>query len=265
MRLANYFAKLDLEKDPATKLSYVRYLTKSGQFEKAEKFGMELVEIGNGADAWPFVSIAWRKLDDSRWNWLEGDHDFAQPFDIPEMQEELPALSEKLREMHKYEVHPFAQSLRGGTQTDGALFSKQVPEIQSLVSHLRRTVRTYLDNLPAYDERHPLLGMNRDAFRFTGSWSVRLTGSGFHVNHIHNQGNLSSAFYVTVPEQIGSGEGDSQEGWLAVGEPAAELNTDFRQSRLLSQSLGDWCCFPQQCGMEHGHLARANACPVLLM
>jgi len=244
------FTKLNLEKDPATKLSYVRYLTKSGDYKKAEKYGMELVNIGQGADAWPFVSIAWRKLDDPRWNWLEGDHDFAQPFDIEEIQGELPKLAEKLRAMHKYEVHPFAQSLRGGTQTDGALFSKQIPEIQSLVAHLRRTIRQYLDNLPAYDEAHPLLSMNREAFRFTGSWSVRLTGSGFHVNHIHNQGNLSSAFYATVPDDIGTGETDSQDGWLAVGEPATELNTGLSALKLFEPKPGRLVLFPST--MWHG-------------
>lgn len=247
---ADLFDKFDYTTDAATQLSYVRFLIKSGQYEQAAKWGLDLVDKGWGADAWPFISIAWRKMNDSRWGWLEGDHEFARQFDIDEMQDEIATLAVRLREMHKYEVHPFAQSMRGGTQTDGALFSKQIPEIQSLVGHLRRTVETYVSELPAKDETHPLLRMNRESFRFTGSWSVRLTNAGFHVNHIHNQGNISSAFYVTVPEDIGNGNDDNVDGWLAVGEPATELKTGLKPIHLFEPKPGRLVLFPST--MWHG-------------
>jgi hypothetical protein len=37
----------------------------------------------------------------------------------------------------------------------------------------------------------------RDA---AGPWSVRLTGGGHHVNHVHPAGRITSAFYASLPE-----------------------------------------------------------------
>jgi uncharacterized protein (TIGR02466 family) len=53
--------------------------------------------------------------------------------------------------------------------------------------------------------------------KFTGAWSVRLRRGGFHVNHYHPQGMLSSAYYVEVPEE--TDDQSLKSGWLKFGEP----------------------------------------------
>ena len=193
------FAKVDLDSDPETRLSFVRFLTKVKRFEESAEHALKLVDRGHGADAWPYISIAWRMLEDPRWEWLEGDEAFVRAIDLDGIAGKLPELAEKLRSLHKFNVQPIAQSLRGGTQTEAALFSDQTPIIKALVKHLREAITGYLETLPEPDPTHPLLGAPRDAFRFTGSWSVRLSDAGFHVSHIHNQGIISSAFYVALP------------------------------------------------------------------
>ena len=98
------------------------------------------------------------------------------------------------------------------------------------------------------DENHPVLSQPRGPFRFTGSWSVRLTDSGFHVNHIHNQGWISSALYVALPDSIG--DEASQDGWLALGEPPAEFGFDLPPIKLVEPKPGRLALFPSI--MWHG-------------
>ena len=68
----------------------------------------------------------------------------------------------------------------------------------------------------------------RAPIRFSGSWSVRLTGEGFHVNHVHPAGWISSAFYVALPEAAMGG--DAHAGWLSIGEPQPSSASICRRS-----------------------------------
>lgn len=235
--------------DPAYRLPLVRYYIKSRNFEAARDYGLALVDQAQGPDAWPYVSIAWRMLEDPQWLWLEGERDFPGVFDLEDLLPELPALAERLRALHRWQTHPFDQSLRGGTQTDGVLFGRDEPEIRSLVGHVRKAVARYIAALPPIDASHPVLARRRGDFHFTGSWSVRLTDSGFHVNHIHNQGWISSALYVALPESLGEGE-DRQAGWLALGEPPAEFGLDLPPLKLVEPRPGRLALFPSI--MWHG-------------
>ncbi len=244
------FARSDLESLPESQLSFVRFLTRSKRFEECAKQAEMLVDQGHGADAWPYVSIAWRMLEDARWEWLEGNEAFVQAIDIDGFGDKLPKLAEKLRELHKFNVQPIAQSLRGGTQTEAALFSDSTPIIKTLVKHLRRAIAGYLEGLPEPDPTHPLLGAPREAIRFTGSWSVRLSDAGFHASHIHNQGVVSSAFYVALPDTMGDGKNNAHEGWLAVGEPPPEFNTGLPPIRMVQPKPGRLVLFPST--MWHG-------------
>jgi len=51
-----------------------------------------------------------------------------------------------------------------------------------------------------------------------GCWSVRLVKGGSHVNHIHPEGWISSAFYVVVPPSVRA-ESNSEAGWITFGAP----------------------------------------------
>jgi Putative 2OG-Fe(II) oxygenase len=47
---------------------------------------------------------------------------------------------------------------------------------------------------------------------------VRLLKGGSHVNHIHPEGWISSAFYVVVPPSVRP-ESNSRDGWITFGAP----------------------------------------------
>jgi hypothetical protein len=67
--------------------------------------------------------------------------------------------------------------------------------------------------------------------RFAGSWSVRLRDSGYHANHVHPQGWISSALDVALPVPAA---GDAPTaGWLKIGEAPRELRVDSPVVRLI--------------------------------
>ncbi|NNC71946.1 MAG: hypothetical protein HKN78_03625 [Sphingomonadaceae bacterium] len=169
--------------------------------------------------------------------------------DIDGLLPELPTLTERLRSLHTSKTEPFEQSLRGGTQTASVLFTRTDPEIISLVEHIRTAVGGYIAQLPPADETHPVLNQPRGDIRFTGSWSVRLTDSGFHVSHYHNQGWISSALYVSLPDTIDR-NGGTHDGWLALGEPPSEFGLDIAPLRLVEPKPSRLALFPSI--MWHG-------------
>lgn len=108
--------------------------------------------------------------------------------------------------LHTTTRHPIEQSMVGGTQTLDDLFSRAEPELVQLQSALAEQIRAVLSGLPSLED-HPLYGRNSGNFRFSDSWSVRLRHQGFHKNHYHSAGWLSSAYYVRVPDAVDRGGG----------------------------------------------------------
>jgi uncharacterized protein (TIGR02466 family) len=158
-------------------------------------------------------------------------------------------LASLLRSLHVAKGEYLDQSVRGGTQTDGPLFSRVDPVIRQLRSAVVGAVEKYLRQLPGIDERHPTLRYPRDRrVRFSGSWSVRLGPGGSHENHVHPQGWISSALYITLPEQA-QGEAD-HSGWLALGEPDATVTVGLAPTRMVEPVVGRLVLFPSW--MWHG-------------
>jgi hypothetical protein len=228
--------------DPGLRIAWMRHLLRAGRPQPAAAFAFDAAERLGDPAAWPYLATAWRLTEDPRWAWLEGDPAFVRAFDLPLDSGELSALAELLRGLHRSHTAPLDQTLRGGTQTEGALLGRAEPEIARLKAALSDAVADYISGLPPPDATHPLLAPPRDGFRFAGSWSVRLAGEGFHVNHVHTTGWLSSAFYVTLPDEVG--DEAAQHGWLTFGEPPAELGLSLAPFRSIQPKPGRLALFP---------------------
>jgi tetratricopeptide (TPR) repeat protein len=197
---------------------------------------------------WPYASIAWRQSGDPRWQWLEGDERLVRIFDLSSKLPSFDALADRLRTLHSHSGRYLDQSVRGGTQTDGPLLSRIDPEIRELRMAIAEAVEQYRSGLPPLDPTHPMLRHRREGrVRFAGSWSVRLQGAGFHSNHVHPQGWISSAFYVAVPVGL-----TGEKGWLSLGEPQAELGIAMPPVRRIEPKPGQLVLFPSM--MWHGTL-----------
>lgn len=235
------FAALGPIEHIALAVRYARHLLRAGRPDEAST----LADQWQGRDPdnlfVPYQSAAWRLTGDPRWDWLEGDSRFIGVYDLANRLPSLEALAEALRRLHLSRHHPLDQSLRGGTQTDGALFSRIEPEIRALRQVIVETVEAHVAKLPPARPGHPLLLARRGPIAFSGSWSVRLSGAGFHVNHVHPAGWLSSAFYVALPEAAMGGP--EHAGWLSIGE-ATELGLDLPPIRLIEPKPGRLVLFP---------------------
>lgn len=126
------------------------------------------------------------------------------------------ALVGALGARHAFATHPLDQSLRHGSQTARSLLTDPDPAIRALLDAFRQPLARYCEALGS-DPEHPMSARNTGSAKIVGCWSVQLRSNGFHVNHVHPQGWLSSAYYVAVPEEVG--DEDRVSGWLKFGEP----------------------------------------------
>lgn len=243
-RLFEPFRNLD---DSTVQVRRVRHYLRSGRPELADEIIGQWTGRPDAFMFWPYASIAWRMLDDPRWQWLEGDSRFVGVYDIADRLPPIERLAETLRGLHTLKGQPLEQSLRGGTQTDGNLFTRIDPVIVKLREAIEQTVEEHAAQLPAHDEGHPLLSRPRSPIRFSGSWSVRLQSGGFHANHVHPAGWLSSALYVALPPDLG----EDEAGFLMLGDPRSPtLQVDIEAFRTVEPKPGRLVLFPSY--MWHG-------------
>ena len=204
-------------------------------------------DVGN-ISAWAFTDICWRLLGDDRQHWLHGQPGLYGTQQLELDEAELLHIADWLRAAHGSMAQPLGQSLRGGTQTRGRIFVRTASEIQSLKQAVERSVNTHWDGMPAYDATHPLLRHRKARPKFDGSWSVRLTSAGFHVQHIHPNGLLSSACYLALPDNTEDLE--HKEGWLELGRAAPDLGWDMEPIAQFQPRLGLQALFPSS--LFHG-------------
>ena len=194
-----------------------------------------------------YQSLAYREVGDTRLERLV-DHDkFVRAFDLP-----LPpgvldvklfndALGAELVRLHTQRVEPVDQTLRSGTQTSGHLFAERTHAIALLRDGIQDAVAQYIRELPD-DPDHPLLARKTSEFSFAGSWSCQLRSSGYHTNHVHGMGWISSAYYVSLPGVVD--DDAAKPGWLKFGESNLELGAADTATRIVQPRMGRLVLFP---------------------
>jgi uncharacterized protein (TIGR02466 family) len=158
----------------------------------------------------------------------------------------LRDLNAVLDRHHVMTEHPSAQSLRHGTQTTYRLSGSADPAIQAFFKALDRPLREHIAGLGTGDD--PLRRRNKGGYRIVGAWSVRLRPGGFHLDHMHHEGWISSAFYVETPD--GALERESREGWLRLGQPPFRTVPELPAERFIRPRPGRLVLFPSY--MWHG-------------
>ena len=83
---------------------------------------------------------------------------------------------------------------------------------------------------------------NNGRWRFNGSWSVRLHSSGYHANHTHPRGWISSACYIELPDCMSDGHSD--EGILTFGEPGIATSPALGAEYSVRPEAGMLVLFP---------------------
>ena len=199
------------------------------------------------------LGLGWRMMEDERDEQLSGYDRFVRAFDLepPEgfsrIEDFNAELNEYLNKVHQGTGEYIDQSLRQGSQTAGQLFGAGHPLVEKIRARISEAVGRYIEEL-AQDEAHPYLSRRARDFRFHGSWSARLRDCGFHVNHIHPAGWISSAYYVHVPEAVKDAEG--RQGWIKFGEPVFDVALKEPVRRAVQPAAGRLVLFPSF--MWHG-------------
>ncbi len=193
------------------------------------------------------LSLAYRELEDQRYHALVDFSRYVRIYDLqgpPGARDTArfnQALAQELESLHTVKVEPIEQTLRGGTQSTGKLFDERLPMVQHLRESVEQAIADYTKQLDP-NLLHPVAMRNAAQLRFAGSWSCRLASGGFHNNHVHPQGWLSSAYYVRLPEQVQDDK--HRPGWLKFGESNLALGARDAPGQALKPVVGRLVLFP---------------------
>lgn len=253
----------DDQAPPAASIAFARHLLGAGEpAGAASALESALARDRVSQEAWGYLATAWRLLGDPREHWLcdydrlIGAVEVGPPAPFKDRGAWLGALGSELDAMHLACREPMTQSLRHGSQTPGRLFGRASTVLEGLRNAVMRSVEGWLAGLPD-DHAHPFLGRRRPHLRIGGSWSIRLRSSGRHVNHLHSEGWMSSAFYVALPPCMVTER--SSEGAIQFGQPPTELGLDLEPRRILQPREGMLVLFPSY--MWHGTVPFHDVAP----
>jgi uncharacterized protein (TIGR02466 family) len=206
-------------------------------------------------------------LDQSTWGWLAttaraaGDPAYEQLYDYdalvrsymieapagwPTLEAYLGDLEQALRNLHRFSTHPADQSLRHGTQTGVELTRSDDPAIKAFFTALDGPLHAYMREIGQGSD--PLRSRNTGRYAIQSAWSVLLKPNGFHVNHYHPMGWISSAFYIRTPQAAVDGE--NREGWIKFGEPPFKTVPRQPPAHFVRPEPGKLVLFPSY--MWHG-------------
>ena len=195
-------------------------------------------------------ATAWRMMGNAAYKGLYDYQTFVRGYqiDTPAGWGSLDAyvadLAEALERSHAYRAHPIGQSLRQGSQSELTPNDSGEPAIAALPQALDGPIRRYLADLgPGSD---PLRSRITGDYATIGMWSARLRPGGFHTNHVHQMGWISSACHVVTPASLGQ----NQEGWLTFGEPGFPTRPPLAAEHFVRPEAGTVVLFPSY--MWHG-------------
>lgn len=197
------------------------------------------------------LSAAWRMMDDPRDEDLAGYDDLIRIFELEppkgfaSMESFNAALLDELSRLHPDTREYFDQSLRFGTQTPDTLFGAGHEMVEALHGRIVEAVTRYIKEIPRGND-HIFAKRRTRSFRFAGSWSSRLKDCGFHTDHIHPGGWISSCYYAGLPSAVQ--DKTEKQGWIKFGQ--ASMRPDLSIRRAIQPREGRLILFPSY--MWHG-------------
>jgi len=232
---------------------------RGGDPQKAAAFLEEALQAApNDNISLARLSTAWRLLGEERDEALMGYDELVRIFDLdaPPGFSSMAAFNAELEAvlagLHPNTREYLDQSLRGGTQTQGNIFGAGHVLVDMIKLRIDEAVARYIAELAA-DPAHPLRRHKCDGFAYAGSWSSRLSDCGFHTNHLHPMGWISSCYYVGLPAVIANET--ARQGWIKFGEPDFKSGLAIR--RAIQPQPGRLVLFPSY--MWHGTIPFRSA------
>jgi len=192
-------------------------------------------------------TTAWRLLGDERYREMCNYPQLTRPSRLQappgwsDLDSFLADVRRSLERLHDPHGHPLRfQSLRHGTETTQDLTRSADPAIRALFDAFAAPIQEYLGHIG--HGRDPLRRRNDGSWRFNGSWSVKLRRSGYHNNHVHPRGWISSACYIDLPGSMADAQ--SREGVLTFGEPSIATAPPLHAEYVVRPQAGMLVLFP---------------------
>ena len=223
-------------------------LLMQGKADEAMPYIQAMREAEPNGQHWiAYEATALRLMGSERYGQLVNLERFVRPYRLPipegfdSLDEFNTAFLKALEPWHQFETHPLDQSLRDGSQTPRDLTTINDPVIKAFYRALDAPIRQYMADVGSGDD-HPLTARNTGNYGIAGAWSVKLNGGGWHVNHVHPEGWISSAYYVSVPEETATDE--NRAGWIKFAEPPFETTPPTPPEKWIAPSAGTLVLFP---------------------
>ena len=182
----------------------------------------------------------------SDYNGVVAAYDLETPAGWSSLEDFLKDLRTTLNQIHCYSQHPTGQSLRNGSQTLHLLSGSDEPVVKAFFKAIDVPIRAHMAKIGMGGD--PLRRRNTGDYRIAGAWSVRLRPQGYHKDHFHPEGWLSSAFYVETPEAALETAG--REGWIRFGQPPFAADPPLPPDHYVRPKPGRLVLFPSY--MWHG-------------
>ena len=237
---------LSLSHDNSVANDLIQLLLINGDFQQAQSVIDKNLDCDNDCQlSWAMQGLVWREQDDERYQWLHQYDRLVKsvildtPVGYTDLDEYLETLQSVLLSLHRSASAPLDQTLHNGSQTAPKLFAQQVAEVQQFKQLCSQAVSDYISSF-TIDEQHPFLRRLRPNFNFSGSWSVRLYDQGFHVNHVHPEGWISSSSYIALPAL----NSDSDEGCITFGKSSFLQGGKNRVEKIIRPEKGMLVLFP---------------------
>ncbi|MBL4619912.1 MAG: tetratricopeptide repeat protein [Marinicaulis sp.] len=195
-------------------------------------------------------ATAWRLLKDERYHQLF-DYDafvmrseLTTPKGWKSLEKYLDDLIEGLDQAHSFKTHPFSQSVKHGSQIS-SINGSDIPALRAYIEAVSGPVQRYVDKLGPGDD--PVRSRNIGGFRIFSTWSISLPPKGFHINHVHPEGWISSACHLRLAKED---PGNEKGGWLKFGEPGVATLPVLEPEMFVKPEAGVMAVFPSY--MWHG-------------
>ena len=196
------------------------------------------------------IATAWRIMGDERYRRL-CDYDafvwrgmIDTPRDWPDLESYLADLRGALKPLHSFRGHPAGQSLRRGSQTQQDLTRSTHPAIRAFFEAIDGPIQRRIAALgPGGDVLRRRI---TKAYGFNGVWSIKLRPAGYHVDHLHPKGWISSACHIELPAAVDR----EPEGWLRFGQPGIPTSPALPPELYVKPVPGQLVLFPSY--MWHG-------------
>ncbi|HWA30758.1 MAG TPA: tetratricopeptide repeat protein, partial [Rhizomicrobium sp.] len=259
----NRFAEAVREHERAVELSpdnaqawtnFAESLLRAKDPERARGAAERAIEIADTHQmAIALWSLALRQLEDPREHALNDYEALVQVFDLPPpegysgMETFNRDLDTYLDPFHRDSRAPLEQTLRAGTQNHDNLIGRGHPPVERLRACIDEALQTYISRMKESAD-HLLFRRRTRNVRYQGSWTARLSDCGYHTNHVHPFGWISSCYYVSLPDEVD--DPVRQQGWIKFGEPSFDIGLTNPICRTVKPQVGRLVLFPSY--MWHG-------------